>query len=1059
MNRKIHAGIRWASLTVGGLLVIALLAVAGVLHFVLTPEKLTPVVLKVANQALDADLKLKKVELTFFSTFPQFGLRVEEGTLVSKASRVSKVSSVDSLRQQADSLLKRTDSLSQPTVSLSQQAYSLSQPMALLPQPTDSLLAFRECVLTVNPLDFLLKNKVTVHNLTLVGAQVYAFRDSLGRANWDIVRASADSTQVMPADTTDTAPWQGEIDIRQVALRQANLVFDDRSTDVYTRIEEANLQLRLSLTSGVSSLGVELDNRNLLFWQQGQLLVNHLATALRADVEVDRATAYWTLKQTELTVNGIRLDVQGTMQRDTTAVREVDLDLRYGLHAPSMETVLNLIPEHLVKRGQVKADGQVRLDGTVKGRYGQGKLPAVALRLQIQDAQAQYAGMPYGIDALSADFEAYVDLMRREPSFLDLKIFRFQGAHTDVLATLKVEDLLSDPLIRLHTKSTVDLDALAQTFPWQEGVSLHGRLDAGLDAQCRWSALKRQDYGRLSLTGQLALKEFELKDVSKDFTFYGNADFHFSGKEQLEAELEIRKLLLRSRRLSSDIERMKARVASEPLQDTTRVVPMQAEVELNRLRASSSDSLAVYSGRTRATARLSPNPQHPLLPVIGLTLRTDSLYLRAHAHQLALQTAGFDLQAEKVRDSLWIPRGIIGFDRLWMRTSSLALPVRMQQTAVTVDGPRLSLKNASLQIGRSDLVATGDVWGLYRAMTHRERLKARLALSSQLLDCNELIQALSVPSDTLSASTTVDSLSLAASFSAAEEAQSLPADSVSEGLKLFILPQGVDFEGQADIRKVLFEQMVFDDLHGRVDLKRGTLHLRDLRMRAMEADMQAVMVYRADSVRGGYTGFDFKIKDINVAKLVDFIPSMDSIVPMLRSFKGRVQFDVAAEAHLDSAMNIRIPTLRSAMHIQGDSLVLMDGETFAEISKMLMFKNKKRNVFDSISVNVVVNDGSVIVYPFQVTLDRYRAAIGGKQGLDMHFDYHISILKSPLPFKAGINITGTPEQMKFRLGKAKYKDDVTPAAIHKVDSTRLDLGRRIVERFQHFAAGGRREPR
>lgn len=33
---------------------------------------------------------------------------------------------------------------------------------------------------------------------------------------------------------------------------------------------------------------------------------------------------------------------------------------------------------------------------------------------------------------------------------------------------------------------------------------------------------------------------------------------------------------------------------------------------------------------------------------------------------------------------------------------------------------------------------------------------------------------------------------------------------------------------------------------------------------------------------------------------------------------------------------------------------------------------------------------------------------------------------------------------------AKYKDDVTPAAIHKVDSTRMDLGRRIVERFHRI---------
>ena len=154
----------------------------------------------------------------------------------------------------------------------------------------------------------------------------------------------------------------------------------------------------------------------------------------------------------------------------------------------------------------------------------------------------------------------------------------------------------------------------------------------------------------------------------------------------------------------------------------------------------------------------------------------------------------------------------------------------------------------------------------------------------------------------------------------------------------------------------IFPKLVFTVKHGvnadegdpNLDLKNRTLYLRNLEMRALDADMKAVMVYRADSVRGGYTGFDFKIRDINIAKLVDFIPSMDTIVPMLRSFEGRVQFDVAAEARLDSNMNIRIPTLRSAMYIKGDSLVLMDGETFAEISKMLMFKNKKKNVFDSI---------------------------------------------------------------------------------------------------------------
>ncbi len=475
---------------------------------------------------------------------------------------------------------------------------------------------------------------------------------------------------------------------------------------------------------------------------------------------------------------------------------------------------------------------------------------------------------------------------------------------------------------------------------------------------------------------------------------------------------------------------MKAKVVSTNPQDTTKIVTLQCELEMNKLRANIGDSLKIYSGKTTGTGELAPKEQNPAMPMINFSMRTDSLFFNANETKLALGVAGIKVKLEKKNDSLWTPRGIIGFDRLLVRAPEFGLPLRVRKTAVTIDGPRITLRNASLKIGHSDMVATGEVIGLYRAMAKNEILKARLAISSEMIDCNQLINSFSLSEDSASVAVT----------------DTVPPTA----MKLFVLPGNLDFELQTDLKKVVFEQVEFEDVCGKVDLKNRTLHLRNLGMRALDADMKAVMVYRADSVRGGYTGFDFKIRDINIAKLVDFIPSMDTIVPMLRSFKGRVQFDVAAEARLDSNMNIRIPTLRSAMHIKGDSLVLMDGETFAEISKMLMFKNKKKNVFDSISVNIVVNDGSVLVYPFQVSIDRYKAAIGGEQGLDMNFKYHISILKSPLPFKAGVNISGNLDKMKIRVGKAKYKDDVTPAAIHKVDSTRMDLGRRIVERFHRI---------
>ena len=986
MNRQVKKIFKISGITLGSVLLVLLVAIAFVINFIVTPKKLTPVVLDAANQTLNAHLDMESVELTFFSTFPQFGLKVKNGSLVSRTLNDSNWCK------------------------------------------TDSLLSFKECVLTVNPVAYLTENRIIVHNLSLDEVSVYAYRDKAGQANWEVTRASADT---IPEDTV-SADFNSEIDIRNIELKHANLIFDDRNTDIYSRIDDANLKLRLSLTKGVSTLGLKFDNKNILFWQQGELLVNKIATSLRTDITVDRQTAVWKLKDTELNVNGIQLDVNGAFRRDTVA-KTIGMDLEYGLHAPSMETVLRMIPKAYVKDSKVSAKGEVTVSGRVRGVYGDKKLPAVSLKIGIKEASAQYKGLPYGIDEVTADFDAYVDLMRHQPSYLNLKIFHFKGAHTEVLADAKVDDLLNDPLITFHTKSTVDLDALAKTFPLQESVTIRGKLDADMGMKCRLSTLKKQDIGRMKLGGKLELNDFELKDTAKDFNFLGNATFRFRDNETLQAQVDIRKLVLRSRLLSSDIERLVANVTSTNPQDTTRIVSLQCDMEVSKLHASMGDSIKLYSARAKAQAALEPQEADATKPAVDFSLRADSLFFSAAETRMAMNVAGIKMKAEKLNDSLWVPKGIVGFDRLRFRTPEFGLPIRMAKTAVTVDGPKIRLKNASVRIGRSDMTATGDMEGVYRAMTKGEKLTARLSLTSNLIDCNQLINSLSFPQDTTEVLT----------------------DSVPSEMKLFVIPRNIDFELQTDLKKVVFEKMLFENVHGAVDIKNQAIHLEDLSMRALDADMKAVMVYKASSPRGGYAGFDFKIRNINIAKLVDFVPSLDTIVPMLRSFKGRVMFDVAADARLDSAMNIRIPTLRSAIHIKGDSLVLMDGETFAEISKMLMFKNKKENVFDSISVNVTVHDGNVTVYPFLVEIDRYKAAIGGEQGLDMNFNYHISILKSPLPFKAGVNITGNLDKMKFRIGKAKYKDAVTPAAVHRVDSTRVNMGNEIVNRFRRVITGRR----
>ena len=63
----------------------------------------------------------------------------------------------------------------------------------------------------------------------------------------------------------------------------------------------------------------------------------------------------------------------------------------------------------------------------------------------------------------------------------------------------------------------------------------------------------------------------------------------------------------------------------------------------------------------------------------------------------------------------------------------------------------------------------------------------------------------------------------------------------------------------------------------------------------------------------------------------------------------------------------------------------------------------------------------------------------GNNDLAMNLNYHVSVLKSPIPFKFGINIKGTPENMKIRLGGAKVKENMVVERVTLVDTTRINL--------------------
>jgi uncharacterized protein involved in outer membrane biogenesis len=135
------------------LITVVAAAISVVLWLVFTPERFTPIVRKQADKFLTCKSEFGEVELTFFSTFPNFGLKVKQFALINPV----------------------TDA------------------------PSDTLVKVEEFVGVVDVSAWLQKKEVLLVGLEMTNGSINVFSDSLGKTNYNI--AVTDTTSAPGPDS------------------------------------------------------------------------------------------------------------------------------------------------------------------------------------------------------------------------------------------------------------------------------------------------------------------------------------------------------------------------------------------------------------------------------------------------------------------------------------------------------------------------------------------------------------------------------------------------------------------------------------------------------------------------------------------------------------------------------------------------------------------------------------------------------------------------------------------------------------------------------------------
>lgn len=390
----------------------------------------------------------------------------------------------------------------------------------------------------------------------------------------------------------------------------------------------------------------------------------------------------------------------------------------------------------------------------------------------------------------------------------------------------------------------------------------------------------------------------------------------------------------------------------------------------------------------------------------------------------------------------WKLKGTVKTHHGRLLTPHFPVHTRISNIDVRFSNDTVGISDISLKLGKSDIVLSGRVSNIRRALTSKKSntLKANLSLLSDTIEINEIADGIlrgAVYADRerhgkASIKGTMDDRVLAArvdSFAKSKPGKAVP----------MLIPVNIDAKLNIGANHVYYSDLYLNNMGGDLLVYDGGVNLHQLKADSEAGNLLLSALYSAPSVDKMHFGLGMELVDFNIGKFVKLVPVLDSIVPLMHDFSGTVSADIAATCDIDTAMNLNLPTLNAAVRITGDNLAFIDPEKYRTLGKWLGFKNKADNTIHHMNVEMTVADGLMRVYPFAFNIDRYRLGIYGYNDFAMNFDYHLSVLKSPIPFKFGITISGNPKKYKVRFGGAKFNENTAVESVGIVNNARVNL--------------------
>jgi hypothetical protein len=321
--------------------------------------------------------------------------------------------------------------------------------------------------------------------------------------------------------------------------------------------------------------------------------------------------------------------------------------------------------------------------------------------------------------------------------------------------------------------------------------------------------------------------------------------------------------------------------------------------------------------------------------------------LKANLHTAFSQSAIDNNRYEQIKNN-----GGFGISDFEFASKDIVNPIYISEAAVDFTPQKVYLRKLDAKSGESDISGTGTIDNLMGFLFSDKKLKGDFNLNSSLFNVSDFM---------------VDNTT--------ETENTKKESEKGDALKI---PAFLDTKISANAKKVIYDNLVLENVKGDVVIKDETVTLNNISTELFEGTMN---INGDVSTKNETPTFnmDLGIDKFDIAKSFNGMDLLSSIAPIAKMLQGKLNTDLTLKGNLDDSFSLDLNSLtgNALAEVLTTKITPEDSSAFSKLNGQLAFIDLNKLDLKDLKTALKFENGKVDIKPFDLQYEDIKVQIAG----------------------------------------------------------------------------------